>query len=61
MRVQDQDVTFNAFKVMQLPDTAEVWSFIDVVDRLVDKAAHKVFPEDPLEAAIMAAANRDDE
>ncbi|KAF7814830.1 uncharacterized protein G2W53_028799 [Senna tora] len=65
MRVQDEEVTFNVFKAMKLPDEPEECFKVNVIEFSINSAVREVMikthPVDPLEAAIMSMLEHDEE
>ena len=59
MRVQDQEVTFNVFKAMKLPNDGEECFHIDVVEEIVEEIQEQ--PTDPLLATLVDNYTSDDE
>ena len=60
MRVQDEQVTFNVFKAMKLPDEPEECSVISVIDTLVTKELKKSCYEDSLELSLLCECDEDE-
>ena len=52
LRINDEHVTFNAFKAMKFPSSSNICFRIDVVDSIVDDKFQDNKFEDPLEGCI---------
>ncbi|KAF7801222.1 uncharacterized protein G2W53_044502 [Senna tora] len=65
MRVQEEEVTFNVFKAMKLPDEPEECFRVNVIESSINSVGREVMikshPVDPLEAAIMSILVDDEE
>ena len=61
MRVQDQDVTFNVFKVMKFPTEDEECLKVDLIDSAVTSELDHMLMSDALEKALVREFDSDDE
>ncbi|XP_062075741.1 uncharacterized protein LOC133779856 [Humulus lupulus] len=61
MRVQDEHVTFNVFKVMRFLDEVEECSVVSVVDSLASKELENSCLDDPLERLLLFDLQANDE
>ena len=57
IRVQDEQVTFNVFKAMKLPDEPEECFVISVIDTLVTKELKKSCYKDSLMLSLLCDCN----
>ena len=53
MRVQDQEVTFNVFKVMKFPKESDECFMVDNMDKCTDDKMSDAYFSDPLENTIV--------
>ena len=60
MRVQDEQVTFNVFRAMRLPDESEECSVISVIDTLATEELRKSCYEDSLEMSLLCDFDEDE-
>ena len=60
MRVQDEQVTFNVFRAMRLPDESEECSVISVIDNLATEELRKSCYEDSLEMSLLCDSDKDE-
>ncbi|PON41035.1 hypothetical protein TorRG33x02_339040 [Trema orientale] len=57
MRVQNEEVTFNVFKIIKFPSDFEDCFCIDMVDRVVDEAYGNTTIGDSLEESLINSSN----
>ncbi|PIN16610.1 DNA-directed DNA polymerase [Handroanthus impetiginosus] len=61
MRVQDQQITFNVFKVIKFPSESDECFSISILGNLVGKESIAERPLDPLERALLDLADEENE